>query len=422
MGPLMACCGKKQLFTVVALTATILVLLQVQPIIRSEKLASTPAAATAASTRSADVVTGSRSPPDNLTSSTTVGQPVSNTAKVPDVALVVTGVEPGARPTDTGQAPAKRKSSNSGLLAAGPRQKVVEAAGHIPKVIHQFWDGDGVPAFFKDKILSWVDQHPAWEYWFWSASDVRLLLTRCFPPQYLQLYKNYPYTVNRADAMRYFVLYTFGGLYLDLDMVALRPNDGLLGSAPCVLTEETYEHSVLLYNHLRRPNLINAYMACRPRHPLFKMAVDDLPRSKHIADNLRRTGPFFIDNIFRVYNSSQNPSQNGTWNGYRADDVKVLPPKYVMPTYDKPLQEGTLRRKCMPSMLRTHPGFYQQICKEFERRRVENQPYPDSYADHLWIHTYLQERKWKTSKSIPIKDIVPKVVNVTDRILKVCSS
>ena len=37
-------------------------------------------------------------------------------------------------------------------------------------------------------------------------------------PNFLAPYRSYPYDIQRADAIRYFILFEFGGLYLDLDI------------------------------------------------------------------------------------------------------------------------------------------------------------------------------------------------------------
>jgi mannosyltransferase OCH1-like enzyme len=36
---------------------------------------------------------------------------------------------------------------------------------------------------------------------------------------FLETFDSYPYPIQRADAIRYFVLHHFGGIYIDLDDV-----------------------------------------------------------------------------------------------------------------------------------------------------------------------------------------------------------
>ena len=41
----------------------------------------------------------------------------------------------------------------------------------------------------------------------------------------LRRFRNYKSGIQRADAFRYFVLFAYGGIYVDLDMEALKPLD-----------------------------------------------------------------------------------------------------------------------------------------------------------------------------------------------------
>jgi mannosyltransferase OCH1-like enzyme len=55
-----------------------------------------------------------------------------------------------------------------------------------------------------------------WEYRFWTNEDCRELVTTEFP-QHLAMYDNYKSNIQRADAIRYFILAKYGGVYADLD-------------------------------------------------------------------------------------------------------------------------------------------------------------------------------------------------------------
>ena len=57
-----------------------------------------------------------------------------------------------------------------------------------------------------------------------SKSSAHLRLTACANhacryPWFLETFDGYPYPIQRADAIRYFVLHHFGGIYIDLDDV-----------------------------------------------------------------------------------------------------------------------------------------------------------------------------------------------------------
>lgn len=40
-------------------------------------------------------------------------------------------------------------------------------------------------------------------------------------PWFLDTFEHYPYPIQRADAIRYFILSHLGGIYIDMDDVAL---------------------------------------------------------------------------------------------------------------------------------------------------------------------------------------------------------
>ena len=42
-------------------------------------------------------------------------------------------------------------------------------------------------------------------------------------PWFLETWDNYPFNIERADAIRYFVLAHYGGVYIDLDDVSVKP-------------------------------------------------------------------------------------------------------------------------------------------------------------------------------------------------------
>lgn len=46
-------------------------------------------------------------------------------------------------------------------------------------------------------------------------------------PWFLSTYNSYPYNIQRVDAVRYFILHHFGGIYLDLDVGCLKRLDFL---------------------------------------------------------------------------------------------------------------------------------------------------------------------------------------------------
>lgn len=61
----------------------------------------------------------------------------------------------------------------------------------------------------------------------WTDSSSRQFVAENYP-WFLDTFDSYRYNIQRADAIRYFVLYHYGGVYIDLDIGCLKPVDPLL--------------------------------------------------------------------------------------------------------------------------------------------------------------------------------------------------
>lgn len=53
----------------------------------------------------------------------------------------------------------------------------------------------------------------------WTDADAREFIEKEYP-WFLETFDGYPFNIQRADSIRYFVLYHFGGIYIDLDDVS----------------------------------------------------------------------------------------------------------------------------------------------------------------------------------------------------------
>ena len=69
----------------------------------------------------------------------------------------------------------------------------------------------------------------------------------------------------------------FGGMYLDLDFVALKPFDELLGAKSVVLAEMSNDTA---FEH----NIPNAWMASTPGHPFWLFCLQEITKAAHGCD------------------------------------------------------------------------------------------------------------------------------------------
>lgn len=99
----------------------------------------------------------------------------------------------------------------------------------IPKIIHQTWKNETVPEKWEKSPIQWKLHHPTWTYKLWTDVDNRELIATKFP-WFLKTYDFFPYAIQRADAVRYFILYSEGGVYSDLDIYPVQAIDSYISS------------------------------------------------------------------------------------------------------------------------------------------------------------------------------------------------
>ncbi|GKQ35293.1 glycosyltransferase [Streptomyces sp. A012304] len=188
----------------------------------------------------------------------------------------------------------------------------------IPALIHQTWKDTDVPAHWKEWAESWRRHHPGWGYRLWTDSDNRAFLQEHYP-WFLPVYDGYPEPIMRADAIRYFLLDHFGGLYVDMDFECLRPVDAILDGRELVLGCEPHAHTRLLLARRRGLDRIvgNAFIASRPGHPFWAHVHRELVGAHRMPGALDVTGPFFLT---RAVDSAPEP-----------DTVTVLEPEVLYP-------------------------------------------------------------------------------------------
>ena len=90
----------------------------------------------------------------------------------------------------------------------------------IPKVIHQMYQSEQLPAQWRNGSAAWKQLHPDYRYVLWTDASLRELIAAEYP-QMLALYDGH-HATQRWDASRYAILHHHGGLYADLDLRPVR--------------------------------------------------------------------------------------------------------------------------------------------------------------------------------------------------------
>ncbi len=168
----------------------------------------------------------------------------------------------------------------------------------IPARIFQTWKSKTeFPANFAQWSATFKQHNPAFEHELWDDADNRNFIRTRFP-WFLPTYDAYPAEIYRADAVRYFYLYCFGGIYADMDVECLKPLDDLLPLGGVVLgqmgPDPDFPHS-----------LPNAIMASAPRQRLWLLALGLLPYFAQVQRKVEFTaGPVFLKSVVDLYRAN----------------------------------------------------------------------------------------------------------------------
>ena len=168
----------------------------------------------------------------------------------------------------------------------------------IPRVIHQQWGSQVIPARYQSWVDSWKTHHPGWQHILWTDESCARFVRSHYPAHFL-LYNSYDEDVKRYDAFRYFLMHHSGGLYVDLDFECLASFDTLFESGvTCVLGYEPDLHAKKLYG---LEKLIgNALIASAPGHRFWEH-VFQLMASRSQEGVLEATGPKLLQQAIETY-------------------------------------------------------------------------------------------------------------------------
>ena len=178
-----------------------------------------------------------------------------------------------------------------------------------PKIIHQVWFGT-IPnkhsarkAYEKLELYrkSWPEKNPGWVVHEWSKAQ-SLQLVKTHYPEHLDMYKRFKYEIQRCDAVRYFILHRYGGIYADMDYYCNRSFDDVLAlyKNPIYLVQTPnrvgkYVSNSLMYSVKGNVFWKKVFLEMENRRNKY-----DLYLSKHVIV-MCTTGPSILNHVFQRY-------------------------------------------------------------------------------------------------------------------------
>ena len=181
----------------------------------------------------------------------------------------------------------------------------------IPRRIHQIWisskENQSIYERFEKAAHGCLHKHINYTYTLWTHDKILRWLKMEYP-WFVSIYEGYSYDMQRIDAMKYFLLFHFGGIYIDLDVVC---KAGDLITAMIPINHLDKEPDVILHMGTEGISANTDIMAAKRFHPLFKLALQRLQSANrwfylyHLTIILS-AGPTFFFGIYQQYLLKEN--------------------------------------------------------------------------------------------------------------------
>tara|TARA_Y100000816_G_C25908529_1_gene473867 strand:- start:55 stop:738 length:684 start_codon:yes stop_codon:yes gene_type:complete len=98
----------------------------------------------------------------------------------------------------------------------------------IPKnIIQTYISYDKIPNKYLEYVKKIKELHPDYNYMFFNDNDIDNFIKTKYP-NFIEIYNNFKYNIQRIDLFRLLAIYEFGGFYIDIDVEILKPLDNLL--------------------------------------------------------------------------------------------------------------------------------------------------------------------------------------------------
>jgi mannosyltransferase OCH1-like enzyme len=130
----------------------------------------------------------------------------------------------------------------------------------IPKIIWQVshFEYKDIPNDLKEKMNTWKQINKSWQYNYMSFKDANIFIEKYWGLEWKKHFNNTAKPWDKSDILRYLILETFGGLYVDWDSECINPIDSWadLSKDLIICNDIGIEPTAATYCFLAKPNNI----------------------------------------------------------------------------------------------------------------------------------------------------------------------
>ncbi|CAF3108642.1 unnamed protein product, partial [Rotaria sp. Silwood2] len=143
----------------------------------------------------------------------------------------------------------------------------------IPRVIHQTWKNNNLSTYpINNSHSEWKRLYPNYKIRLWTDEDIDELISEDHYKNLYNIYKEYPYSIQRADLSRLIILHSQGGIYADLDVF------------PCSKQIENIRlsnASFIIPRSASGLSLINHFLVAQKSSPIINFILDEIVPFKY---------------------------------------------------------------------------------------------------------------------------------------------
>lgn len=237
----------------------------------------------------------------------------------------------------------------------------------IPKIVHQTWRDKSLPNILDNIYNHNVKIHndKNFEFKLWShvpgEPDIDNFLKINYPELYNVFIKT-KFGVQKGDIGRLAILYHYGGIYIDLDILCIKSLDNILdfNSDKLYMANEPSEQTMKIFND--NNYLCNAFVAAPSKHPILKYAIDNII-------NIHKKFGNIIFNKFDIFGGGYMKNTINTISEITelSEIFELIDTSMIYPIND--------------------PKFNDLSCSKKDWDRLKNGYYGSkAIVTHLWIH------------------------------------
>ena len=168
------------------------------------------------------------------------------------------------------------------------------------KIVHQSWKSKVLPITYKKNQLILKKYLKDCKFILWTDEDNNRFIEEKYP-DFLKIYNSYKNKINKIDSVRFFYLYEYGGLYIDLDVLLHKDITPLLDNKCCMFSQDS-NNSIYSMNDLDF-YIDSMCMYSEPKNKFIGDIIEKLYSNEPIKidcdiDNVFITGPGMVTNLY----------------------------------------------------------------------------------------------------------------------------